>query len=126
MPLTRSKSSRSSAAGKSILESERRELAAKESELQARIAEIQRSISEAPRRAAEIAERERESILNATRGQYRHSTLVDTRYVAEPKPRRARTAPTLRAERQAARRQALALLAILGAVIAWAACTYLQ
>lgn len=126
MALTRSKSSRSPAAGKSLLEGERRALAAKESELQARIAEIQRSISDAPRRAAETAERERESILNATRGQYRHRTLVDPRHGVEPARRRARPAPTLRAERQAARRQALALLAILGAVLAWAACTYLQ
>lgn len=126
MALTRLKSSHSSTAGRSLLEGERRELAAKESELQARIAEIQQSISEAPRRAAEIAERERESILNATRGQYRHSTLVDTRYAVEAPRRKARMAPTLRAERQAARRQALALLALLGAVLAWAACTYLQ
>lgn len=126
MALTRLKSSRSPAAGKSILETERRELAAKESELQAQIAHIQQSISEAPRRAAEIAERERESILNAKHSKYRHSTLVDTRYAAEAPRRKARTAPTLRAERQAARRQALALLALLGAVLAWAACTYLQ
>lgn len=126
MAFTRSKSSASAAAGKSRLEGERRELAAKESALQARIAEIQQSISEAPRRAAETAERERESILNAKRGQYRHSTLVDTRYAMEAPRRKTRAAPTLRAERHAARRQALALLALLGAVLAWAACTYLQ
>lgn len=126
MALTRSKSAASAAAGKSRLESERRELADRESALQARIAEIQQSISEAPRRAAETAERERESILNAKRVQHRHSTLVDTRYAVEAPRRKTRLAPTLRAERQAARRQALALLALLGAVLAWAACTYLQ
>lgn len=126
MALSRLKSSRGPAAGQSRLESERRELADRESALQARIAEIQQSIAEAPRRAAETAERERESILHAKRGQHRHSTLVDPRYAVEAPRRRERAAPTLRAERQAARRQALALLALLGAVLAWAACTYLQ
>lgn len=125
MPLPRSKSGRRPGVGKSRLESERNELAARESELHARIAEVKRAITEAPRLAAETAERERESILNASRASYRHSTLVDTRYVPEAPRRRARSAPTLRAERQAARRQALALLAILGAVLAWAAFTYL-
>lgn len=110
-----------------MLDSERQQLAAKEGELQAQIAALQQTLAEAPRLAAAHAQRERESILNASRGHYRHSTLVDTRHTMEEAPFRGRraAAPVLRAERRAARRQALTLLVALGAAIAWAVCHFL-
>lgn len=110
------------------LDSERHVLLEQQNQLQAQIEALQRSIAEAPKRAAEEAKRERESIIASTGGaRYRHNTLLDTRYSAEPlNRRRNRPAPRLRAERNAERQKALALLVVLAIALAWAASTLIQ
>lgn len=133
MPTARTKSKPTrakSSANATPLDSERHALRSQESKVAQEIAALQREIKDAPRRRAEELRRERESLLTGAvqTGYHRHSALLDPRFSAEPATalaRRPRPARMLRAEQDAARRKAFALLVALGVIALWAASHFL-
>ena len=128
---TKSKTTRAKTSVKATpLDSERHALQSQESKVAQEIAALQREIEDAPRRRAEELRRERESLLTGAlqTGYYRHSALLDPRFSAEPATamaRRPRPARMLRAEQDAARRKAFALLTALVVIAIWAAAHFL-